>query len=336
MRMASTVAALLAGVGLVPIMAGCTPSGHAVAVSVKCRSSAEARGISDAIAEPGPSPRPALTALHLVGTESLSSSQSAGPGQLYADAADPRYVYVVGPAGLAKIDTSSWQARWATAIRVPRVPGSEGIHDWPPQFFRGYTQVAAGRVVPGGEGVLAVANQVTAAVSDAGKILVSCTTSSAYSSAVLLPHAGILVLPGSPQIAAYSTAAGRLRWHAAAALYQVSGDRVYTSAAEHGGRVTAYDARSGRWMWSVPVKRAASVRALTVADGIVYVTFCGSSEAALLAIRAHDGVPLWRRPVPSFSGPPVVAATSDGFLLVLGSVYADQLNALNASKTTAQ
>src|SRR5215472_2136585 len=275
MRMRGAVTLALAGVGLVPVLAGCPSSGHAAAVSVRCRSSAEARGIKDALAQPGLSPRPALTVPHLAGTESLSRSQSAGLGQLYADAADPRYVYVVGPAGLAKIDTSTWQPRWATAIRVPRVPGSEGIHDWPPQFFRGYTQVAAGRVVPGGEGVLAVANQVTAAVSDAGKILVSCTTSSAYSSAVLLPHAGILVLPGRPQIAAYSTATGRLRWHAAAALYQVSGDSVYTSAAEHGGRVTAYDAASGRREWSVPVKRAAEVRTLTVADGIVYVTFYG-------------------------------------------------------------
>ena len=45
---------------------------------------------------------------------------------MYADAANPRYVCVVGPAGLAKIDTATWQARWATVIRVPKVPGSVG------------------------------------------------------------------------------------------------------------------------------------------------------------------------------------------------------------------
>jgi outer membrane protein assembly factor BamB len=273
---------------------------------------------------------------HLAGAKSLSSSQSAGPGQLYADAADPRYVYVVGPDGLAKIDAATWQARWATTIRVPGVPGGYGIHYWAPQFFRGYTQVAAGRMVPGGEGVLALANQVTAAVSDTGKILVSCTTSSASSAAVLLPHAGILVLPGGSQVAAYSTATGTLRWHAAAALYQVSGDSVYTSAAEHGGRVTAYDAASGRREWSVPVKRAAQVRTLTVADGIVYVTFYGFPETGLLAIRAGDGVQLWRRRVPSFSGPPVVEAAEDGSLLLLGSAYAARSLALNASTATAQ
>jgi hypothetical protein len=48
------------------------------------------------------------------------------------------------------------------------------------------------------------------------------------------------------------------------ALYQVSGDSVYTSAAEHGGRDPAYDALSGRRIWSVPVKKAAAVRTLTV------------------------------------------------------------------------
>jgi PQQ-like domain len=325
---------LLAGVGLV--VAGCTSSGHAAAVSVRCRSNAEARGINDARAQARPSPRPALTAPHLVRTESLSSSQLAGSGQLYADAANPRSVYEVGPAGLAKIDAATWQERWATAIRVPKVLGSYGIHYWPPQFFRGYTQVAASRVVPGGEGALAVANQVTAAVSDAGKILMSCTTSSASPSAVLLPHAGILVLPGGSQIVAYSTATGRLRWHAAAALYQVSGDSVYTSAAEQGGRVTAYDAASGRREWSVSVKRAAEVRTLTVADGIVYVTFYGFPETGLLAVRAGDGVQLWRRAVPSFSGPPVVGATKDGSLLLLGSAFADQLDAANASTATAQ
>jgi len=259
---------------------------------------------------------------------------------LYADPADPSYVYEVGPVGLTKIDTATWRARWVTAVPVPRVPGSDGIHDWPPQFFRGYSQVAAGRTMPGTE-VLAVANQVTAAVSDAGQVLVSCTTSSAYPSAVLLPHAGILLLPGRPQIAAYSTATGSLRWHEPAALYQVSGDRVYTSAAEHGGRVTAYDARSGRRIWSVPVKRSAEVQTLKVADGIVYVveelTVSGLPDGStLLAIRGSDGVQLWQRPVPSFSGPPVVEAATDGSMLVLGSAYADRADAPNASTTTAQ
>jgi outer membrane protein assembly factor BamB len=338
MRTTSIVAVLLAGAGLVSVIAGCAPSGSLGAVSVKCRSTAAARGVNDAITEPAPSPPPALTAPHLVGTESLSGSQSAGPSQLYPDPADPRSVYEVGPAGLSKIDTATWQARWTTTIRVPQVSGSNGIYDWRPQLFRGYTQVAAGRRLPasGGAAALTLANQVTAAVSDAGKVLVSCTTSPVYSPAVLLPHAGILLLPGSSQMAAYSTTTGKLRWHAAATLYQVSGDTVYTSAADQGGRVAAYDALSGRRMWSVPVSRTGAVQTLTVADGIVYVNFYGFPVSVLLAVRARDGVLLWRRPVPSYSEPPVVEAATDGSLLVLGSAYAGNASAPMASTTTAQ
>lgn len=90
------------------------------------------------------------------------------------DPGDARYVYELGPAGLAKIDTPTWDVRWTTAIRLPQFPHRE-LSGLMPVFFHGYTEVL-GWHFPAMDGPpTPPTDQTITAVSDAGQVLVACT-----------------------------------------------------------------------------------------------------------------------------------------------------------------
>jgi len=223
-------------------------------------------------------------------------------------------MYEVGTLGLAKIDTAGWKVRWATRIPLPEAPGRylAGVQ---PQFFSGYVDVFSFRYRS--DFPIPLTDAVITAVNDAGQVLVSCSIPPLAQNPVLLPHAGILLLPSGGSVAAYSAATGALRWKAAAEMSDIAGDTVYASTERRGGRVVAYDAASGRRLWSLRLATGAEPQALTVANGIVYLTarLPSAADEYALAIRARDGTLLWQRSLASMS--PQLSLDAGGFLLAL-------------------
>ena len=100
----------------------------------------------------------------------------------------------------------------------------------------------------------------------------------------------------------------------------VDDGRVF--AADHKGRVTAYDARSGQEIWSVKTDIAIS-SGVGTGEGLILV---GSSEAEVVALDWRDGHEVWRSKVssevlsvPGADQGTVVVQSVDGKLTALKS-----------------
>jgi outer membrane protein assembly factor BamB len=224
---------------------------------------------------------------------------------LFVDPGDARYMYQLGPQGLAKIDTATWQMQWATAIPLPRFPG-RNLSGLTPVFFHGYTQITAWQYLATDGQSTPLADSVITAVSDGGQLLASCTIPPIVQNPVLLPRAGIVLLPSGRAVTAYSTASGARLWQVAAELSEVSADTVYVTTTGRGARVATYGASSGRRLWSQQLKGAGPVVALTVINGIVYAQQAPAAMSGpdtLTAIRTRDGTLLWHRLITLANGP---------------------------------
>src|SRR3982074_1139306 len=146
--------------------------------------------------------------------------------------------------------------------------------------------------------------QVVTAVDTRGRVLQSCTIRPAARDPVLLPRAGIVLLPGDPgQIApglvAYSTATGARLWQAPGDLSVTSADAVYVSTVAPRPGVAAYDAASGRRLWSDQLQGETLITDLAVINGIVFAERPDATPdhvGDVIALRARDGPELWQRP----------------------------------------
>ena len=307
------------------IATGCTvqggqPARATPAVSVICRASAHAISDSAAFdaAHPGASPRPVLTMPHLVATRPAPVySPGAPPDQvisLFADPDDARDVFRLGSHGLSLIDAARWAVRWTTAIPVPRSFGAAGLSDLTPRFFHGYTEIVAGSPPYSVDAVptTGLPDQVVTAVDTRGKVLQSCTIRPAAQDPVLLPRAGIVLLPGdpgqlAPGLVAYSTATGARLWQAPGALSVTSADTVYVSTVAPQPGVAAYDAASGRRLWADQLQGVTLITDLAVINGTVYAERPDATPdhiGDVIALRARDGRQLWQRPwTPADVGP---------------------------------
>jgi len=115
-------------------------------------------------------------------------------------------------------------------------------------------------------------------------------------------------------VIALNAASGQQRWsvNSGAVLGLAAADGVvYAGVALHSndtGGVTALTAASGEVIWTVTFPQSVDTNgALTVSDGVVYVT---TSDGEIMAYRAADGTRLWRfagSKVTFRAAPPVVA-----------------------------
>jgi outer membrane protein assembly factor BamB len=281
---------------------------------------------------PGVSPQPVLTRPRLVAAiPALANSPMASSGQsstLFGDPEDARYVYQVHRRKLSMIDAATWAVRWTTAVPVPRAFGASGQDDLIPRFFRGYTEIVAGgpSYYVDGPPPAAMPDQVVTAVDARGRLLQSCTIRPAVQNPVMLPHAGILLLPGRPSrlgpgVTAYSTATGIRLWHAPGGLSVTTADTVYVNTSNPKPGVAAYDAVSGRRLWS-DQPRGRALTAIAVINGIVYAQRSAATMnhmGAVLALRASDGRQLWHRPrtPPDGTDGPQIVGVDAGSVLFL-------------------
>jgi hypothetical protein len=246
--------------------------------------------------------------------------------RLYSDPGDPRYLYELGPQGLAKIDAATWEVRWARHIPLPQFPG-KNLSGLIPLLFHGYTEILAFRYLETDGGTPVIPDQVITAVSDDGRVLASCTIPPAAENPVLLPRAGVLLLTSRLGVTAYTTSTGARLWQAATDMLQISADTVYATTAQRGDHVVAYDAASGRPLWSRRLADGAAAAALTVLNGVVYVQQASIPQFAadsLMAIRARDGTLLWRRRMlAGCFDQQIIAVDADSVLLLSCSYPAD-------------
>src|SRR5262249_43337014 len=123
---------------------------------------------------------------------------------------------------------------------------------------------------------------------------------------VLLPRAGIVLLPAdpgqlAPGLAAYSTATGARLWQAPGDLSVTSADTVYVSTVAPRPGLAAYDAASGRRLWSDQPQGATRITDLAVINGIVFAerpAAIPDQVGDVIALPARAGRQLWRRPWP--------------------------------------
>lgn len=172
-----------------------------------------------------------------------------------------------------------------------------------PRFFRGYTEIIAGSPqysVDGPPPANQVVSQVVTAVDTRGRLLQSCTIRPAVRDPVLLPEAGVILLPGlagrrRSGVVAYSTVTGARIWGTPAEFFVISADTVFVSIFTSHPGVAAYDAATGRRLWSDEFRGPPG--AIAAIRGRVYAVGGGASpdqSGELIALRARDGRQLWQ------------------------------------------